>query len=69
MRMDRLESMIDDHRKELASLKNRMVEIKKAGGGSADTSAMKNDHDVLKKEVIGLWSSNLSTFFDRLEDP
>lgn len=36
LRMDILESMIDDNGKELTSLKNRVVEVKKVGGGSAD---------------------------------
>lgn len=69
LRMGRLNSMIDDHKKALANLKNRVVEIGKVGGGSIGISTLKADLDVLKKEVASFQSTNLSTFFDRLEDP
>lgn len=54
MRIDKHESMIDDHGKELASLKDRVVKVEKAGGGSIGTSALKADLDELKKEVTSL---------------
>lgn len=50
-------------------MKNRVVEIEKVGGGSIDTSTLKLDLDMLKKKVASLWSTDLSTFFHRLEDP
>lgn len=67
--MDRLESIIDYHGKELAILKNRVMEVEKISGGSADTSPLKADIDVLKNEVTTLRSTNFSTFFDGLENP
>lgn len=51
LRMDRLESMIDDHSKKLASLRNRVVVIKKASGDSMDTLALKANIDELKKFI------------------
>lgn len=69
LRMDKLEFMIDDHSKELASLRERVVAAKKESGGSTNISAWKADIDELKKEVTSLWSIDFSTFFDGLEDP
>lgn len=43
--MDRLESMIDDYGRELASLKDRMLAIEEEVGGSMDTSALKVNID------------------------
>ncbi|MDV3192303.1 MAG: hypothetical protein Q8853_02510 [Candidatus Phytoplasma australasiaticum] len=68
LRMDRLESMIDCHRKELASLKDRVEKIEKISGGSRDISSLKADLDECKKEMTSLRSTYLSTFFDGLED-
>lgn len=41
LRMDRLEIIIDDHRKELANVKDRVAAVEKKGGGSVDTLALK----------------------------
>lgn len=51
LRMYRLESMIDDHGKKLANLKDRVAVVEKAGGGNVDKSALKANFDLLKKEV------------------
>lgn len=51
--MDRLEAMIDDHGKELESLKNKMMVVEKAAG-SIDTLALKADIDKLEKGDIPL---------------
>lgn len=69
IKMDRLESIIDDHGKELANLKDRVREVKKKGCGISKTSATKTDLDILKKEVASLWSTDLSAFIDALKDP
>lgn len=53
----------------MACFKDRVVAIEKADGGSESSSARKVDIAYLKKEVASLWSTNLSTFWDRLEDP
>lgn len=65
--MDRLEA-IDDHGKELASLKSRMMVVEKKGR-DVDTSALEVNIDKLKKEVTSLWSINLCTIFDKIKDP
>lgn len=52
LRIDMLEAMIDDYGKELASLKNKAIEIEKICGGIADTSALKAGLDKLKKSGI-----------------
>lgn len=69
LRMDRLKLMIDDHGKELANLKDTAAILKKVGGGSGDTLALKAYFDLLEKEVAALLSMNLSTLFDGLDDP
>lgn len=66
LRIYRLESMNDDHKKELASLKNRVVQIVKAVSGSEHTSTLKTDLDILKNEVTSFWSTDLSIFLDKL---
>lgn len=65
--MDRLEAMIYDHGKELASLKDKVVDVEKTSDGSIDIWALKADIDELKKEVISLRSTNLITLFEGLE--
>lgn len=67
MRMDKLEAMVDDHEKELANLKNRMMVVQKKGD-STDVTMLKGDIDKLKKEVTCLRSTDLTILFDKLED-
>lgn len=67
LRMDRLESKVDDYGKELINLKNRIMVVEKKDGGE-DIVALKADIDKLKKEVLSLQSTNLSTFLYELED-
>lgn len=52
LRMDRTKMMIDDNRKDLANMKDRVAAIEKVGGGSANTMALKADFNLLKKEVV-----------------
>lgn len=40
-RIDRLEMMIDDYGKKLSSLKDRVVDVEKASGGSEGSSKVK----------------------------
>lgn len=69
LRMDRLKMMIDDHGKELANLKDRVITVEKASGGNANTTSLKVNFDLLKKEVVALRSTDSSIYFDGLEDP
>lgn len=68
MRINRIESTNDDHRKELAILRDRVMAIEKIISGSVDILSLKSDLDMLKKELASLRSIDLSTYFDGLED-
>lgn len=54
LRMDRLEVMIEDHGKELASLKDRVIVVEKVGGGSEGLSMIKANIAHLTKKVASL---------------
>lgn len=59
--------MIDNNGKELASLQDRVVKVEKVGGGSTDTLALKLNLVEFKK-VTSLQATDLSTFFNWLDD-
>lgn len=67
--MDMLESMIDDHSKELAHLRDKVVVVEKSSGCTMEKTTLETDIDELKKELTSLLSIDLRTFFYGLEGP
>lgn len=62
LRMDRLEVMLEDHRKEMESLKERVTVMEKKEGVSDSLLAIKADIKYSKKLVASVKSMDLSSF-------
>lgn len=65
--MDRLEVIQDDHGKELKAFSERVSAVEKKDGGSDGSSNIKASIKALKKEVVSLKSTNVSSLWESLD--